>query len=220
MTTDARTPPPSVRRRSRRVIGRLAIGVVVTVAVLGVLAWWLASPPTNPPDYSDDRPGLADDGYVSVTHSVHVDATPEQVWTSGNDPNLSLEDIVQFDDGFPAVQTTQPLVGDWIPGDRVGDRRWVRFEDGHYLAEEVLVDDPEVFRYQVWGFTSMQRFVVQHGVAEFRYEPDGDGTLLSWTYSFLPTSPLLSGAVQGFLDSTMTPMMQSTLAGLRAHAES
>ncbi|MBZ2197979.1 SRPBCC family protein [Occultella gossypii] len=126
---------------------------------------------------------------------------------------------MQFDDGFPAVETTQPLVGDWIPGERVGSRRWVRFEDAQYLAEEVLVDDADVFRYQIWGFTSMQRFDLRHGVAEFRYQAEGDGTRLSWTYSLLPTAPILSGALRAFLDSTMTPMMQTTLAGLRDRAQ-
>lgn len=60
---------------------------------------------------------------------------------------------------------------------------------------------------------------MQHGVAEFRYEAEGDGTRLSWTYSLLPTMPVLAGAVQSFLDSTMTPMMVATLQGLREHAE-
>jgi carbon monoxide dehydrogenase subunit G len=211
--------PTSRRPRARRILTRLGIVGAATIAALGVVAWRLTVPPGEPPDYSGERPALVDDGYVSVTHSVHVDAPPEQVWSSGNDPNLSLEDIVQFDNGFPAVDTTQPLVGEWTPGERVGDRRWVRFEDGHYLVEEVLADEPDVFRYQIWGFTSVQRIAVQHAVAEFRYEPEAGGTRLSWTYSFLPTTPILSGMVQSFLDSTMTPMMRATLAGLRDHAE-
>lgn len=198
---------------------RVGIGTAAAIAVVGIGAWRRSVPPAGPPDFSGERPALAEDGHLSVTHSVHVDASPAHVWASGNDPDLSLGDIVQFDGGFPAVEATQPLVGDWIAGDRVGDRRWVRFEDGHYLAEEVLVDDPDVFRYQIWGFTTLQRFALRYGVAEFRYEAEGDGTRLSWTYSFLPTSSILSGAVQGFLDSTMTPMMQATLAGLRDHAE-
>lgn len=205
--------------RARRVLVGIGIGIVAAVAALGIAAWRLAAPPSDAPDYSGERPPLTGDRYVSVTHSVYVDASPEHVWASGNDPDLALEDIVRFDDGFPAVETTHPLIGDWIPGERVGDRRWVRFEEGHYLAEEVLVDDPEIFRYQIWGFTSMQRLAVQHGVAEFRYEAAGDGTRLSWTYSLRPTVPVLAGFIQEFLDSTMTPMMQATLAGLRDHAE-
>jgi len=210
-------PPPSGGRR-RRVYACLGVGALAGVLVLGGVARLLAAPPGEPPDYSAAPPALADD-YVSVTHSVHVAAPPEHVWAACNDADLALEDIVRFEDGFPAVETTRPLVGDWIPGDRVGDRRRVRFEDGHYLVEEVLADDPDVFRYQIWGFTSTQRFAVEHGVAEFRYEAEGDGTRLSWTYSFLPTTPLLTGAVRAFLDATMTPMMRATLAGLRDHAE-
>ncbi|WP_169801610.1 SRPBCC family protein [Millisia brevis] len=165
------------------------------------------------------RPAPVADGYVEVTHSVYVEATPAQVWAAGNDPALPLEEIVQFDEGFPAVRATRALTGEWIPGARAGDRRWVMFEDGHYLAEEVLVDQPDLLRYQIWGFTGVQRFVVRHGMAEFRYAPEGGGTRLSWTYALLPTAPIVSGAVRSFLESTMSPMMRATLVGLRDHAE-
>ena len=47
----------------------------------------------------------------------------------------------------------------------------------------------------------------------------GEGTRLTWTYSLLPTLPVLRPSVQGFMDGTMSPMMRATLAGMRDGAE-
>jgi hypothetical protein len=205
---------PSSRRRRRWVVPTL---LAVTV-LAGVLVARELTPP-QPPAYDGDAPEPAADGYVQARHSVLIAAPPDAVWAWANDPGLDLADVVDFDGGFPAVTATHPLIGDWVPGRREGDRRRVGFADGHYLAEQVLVDTPETFRYMIWGFTSPQRFVVRHGVAEFSYEAEGDGTRLTWTYSLLPTLPILRPAVQGFVDGTMSPMMRGTLAGMRDGAE-
>ena len=116
--------------------------------------------------------------------------------------------------------STHPLRGDWDPsGDRSGDRRRVQFADGHYLAEEVLVDSPERFRYQIWGFTGPQRVAVRYAVAEFSYAERAGGTELSWTYSFMPTSGLTRPLVAGYVDDTIATMMSRTLDGIRSGAE-
>lgn len=204
---------PSSRRRIRALV--ILAGVV---GVLGAVVWRLLAPPAVPPEYADARPDEAADGYASVTHSVLIEAAPERVWEWSNDPDLRLEDLVRFEN-FPAVVGTEPLVGEWQPGSREGDRRRVEFADGNYLAEEVLVDSPERFRYLIWGFTSPQRFVVQHGVAEFTYTGESGGTRLTWRYTFLPTAEILRPAVRSFLDSTMSPMMRATLAAMRDGVE-
>lgn len=203
--------PPGRRRRLTRT---LAIGGVA-LALLGVAAWRLTAPPATPPAYAGARPEPREDGYVATTHSVFIAAPPAQVWAWSNDPGRTLEDIVQFDSGFPAVAGTEALVGNWAPGEREGDRRRVRFADGHYLAEEVLVDTPTTFRYLIWGFTSMQRFAVQHGLAEFSYEPEADGTRLTWTYSLLPRLGVARPFVESFAETTMAPMMTATLSAMR-----
>lgn len=201
-----------LRRRVR------ALAIAGAVVTLGIVVWRVLAPPFGAPPYADARPDEAGDGYVGVTHSVFIDAAPEQVWEWSNDPDLRLEDLVRFEN-FPAVVGTEPLVGEWQPGQREGDRRRVEFADGHYLAEEVLVDSPERFRYMVWGFTSPQRFVVQHGIAQFSYVPEGSGTRLSWEYTFLPTVDFLRPAVELFLESTMSPMMRATLTAMRDGVE-
>src|SRR5690606_159171 len=114
---------------------------------------------------------------------------------------------------------TTALVGDWTPGTREGDRRRVHFSDGHYLAEEVLVDTAEAFRYMIWGFTGPQRLTVDHGVAEFRFHRVDGGTRIEWVYSFLPRTRVLQPVVQRFLDRVMTPMMTATLDAMRTGIE-
>jgi hypothetical protein len=165
------------------------------------------------PTYDGPRPEPAADGYASVTHTIQIDnVSPERV-RAWND-SRSLADIVRFDN-FPAVAETEPLIGDWVPGERVGNRRRVRFTDGSYLAEEVLDDSPERFRYVVWGFTSRQRLFIRHGLAEFRFVAHDGGTRLEWTYSFLPKLAALRPRVQEFLTGVMTPMMTATLRAMR-----
>ncbi|WP_120003846.1 SRPBCC family protein [Nesterenkonia muleiensis] len=198
----------------------LIIGSALALS-LGAGAWWFLTPPLSPLSYPGERPALQQEGYVSTTHLVFIDTAPETVYTWANDPSLNLEDLVEFEDGTPAVVGTQPLMGSEQIGERAGFRRRVEFEDGHYLAEEMLVDSPERFQYMIWGFTRpTQRVAVDHGVAEFRYLPEGDGTRLSWTYSLMPTTGLLRSAVESFVEQTMDPMMEATLEAIREGAES
>ncbi len=205
--------PARPRRRARA----LAL-ITGALGTLGVAAWRILASPRSAPAYAGPRPEEAGDGYASVMHSVYIDAPPEHVWQWSNNPSLRLEDLVKFEN-FPAVVGTQPLVGQWQPGQREGDRRRVEFADGHFLAEEVLIDSPDRFRYMIWGFTSPQRLVVRHGVAQFSYTPENGGTRLTWQYTFLPTLGILRPAVRSFLESTMSPMMRATLAAMREGAE-
>ncbi len=176
-------------------------------------------PSRRPPAYDGPRPAIARGGYVSITRSIRIDATPEQVRAFNDDPDRRLEDVVKFDTNFPAVADTEPLVGDWVPGTRAGNRRRVRFTDGNYLAEEVVDDTPDRFRYMIWGFTNAQRFAIRHGLAEFRYGAREQGTQLDWTYAFLPKSVVFRPFIRRFLRTVMTPMMTATLAAMRHGAE-
>lgn len=203
-------------------MSRTQVVSLVVVGVLGIGAVsisWLLAPPTVPPPYGGSRPEPVADGYVSRTESVFIAVPPDRfrAWVDGRD----LSDVVAAPEGglSPVVAAT-PLRGDWDPTqDRTGDRRRVTFADGHHLAEEVLVDTPDRFQYLIWGFTAPQRFAVQHGLAEFDYAPTTGGMTLTWTYSFLPTSGLIAPFVNNFLSDTITPMMRSTLVGMKEGAE-
>jgi Polyketide cyclase / dehydrase and lipid transport len=182
------------------------------------LARLLNAPPGTPPEYAGERPEPATSGYVSHTAStfVPVPRAAFLAWVNARD----LGDIVEPGEGLSPVVATTPLRGRWDPDrDRTGDRRRVHFADGHYLAEEVLADAPDRFRYMIWGFTGGQRLAVRHAVAEFSYAERDGGTDLRWTYSFLPTSPLTRPFVTKFVGRAMTSMMSATLDGMRSGAE-
>lgn len=207
---------PAPRRRTLRAV---VVVVVPVLAVLGGAVWFAVRPPSTPPAYTGPAPRLLPEGYVSRTHSVLVDASPERVWAWLNAPDLRLEDLVDTGAGFPPVTGTVALQGDWVPGQREGDRRRVQFADGHLLAEQVLDDTPARFRYVIWGFTGPQRFLVDHGTAEFTYTAEGAGTRIAWTYSFSPHTSLLRPVVGRFLDTTMSPLMEGTLLGMERGIE-
>jgi hypothetical protein len=196
---------------------RIAWCAALTVLALGVGAVWVVRPPSAPPQYAGPAPELRPTHeYVEIRAEVLVPGvSPEQVHAWTNAPDRTLQDIVQFDSSFPAVVGTEPLRGEWLVGDRVGDRRRVDFADGHHLAEQVLVDDVETFRYLIWGFTSPQRLAVDHGTAEFRHVAVPDGTRVVWTYRLLPRTAVVAPFVESFGRTTMAPMMRATLDAIR-----
>jgi Polyketide cyclase / dehydrase and lipid transport len=172
----------------------------------------------TPPDYAGARPEPAAAGYVSHTATAFVRAPRAEflAWVNGHE----LGDLVEPGKGMSRVARTTPLRGHWDPDrDRTGNRRRVEFADGNHLAEEVLADTSDRFRYMIWGFTGPQRIAVRYAVAEFTYAERDGGTDVHWTYSFHPTSPLTRPFVAAFVGRTMVTMMSATLEGMRSGAE-
>lgn len=193
----------------------LAAAVVATVGIMRFLA-----PPSEPPAYTDPAPALAEDGYITHTETVHIDLPREEFHAWVSQPDLELGDLMQGNDDLPQVVGTTPIVGDFDPaGDRTGDRRRVEFEDGHYLAEEVLEDSDETFRYMIWGFTGRQRLFVDHGTAQFEFADEDGGTRLTWTYSLQPTNGMVRPLLQNYVDGALATMMADTAAAMRDGAE-
>jgi hypothetical protein len=196
------------------------MAITVAGAVAGaVVMIRFAAPPGTPSEYSGPRPEPAAEGYIAHQESVVVDVPAARLRTVLD--GLDLSNVIEQTADLPRVARTHPLRGRWDPGsDRTGDRRRVELSDGHTLAEEVLVDTDDTFRYMIWGFTtSPQRFAVAHAIGEFRYEPMGEQTRLFWTYSFLPSVGLVRPFVQNFVDGPWTSMMTATIAGMREAAE-
>lgn len=193
--------------------GVAVLAVVTTFAVRQSLA-----PPQTPPAYTGARPELAEDGYVSHTESILIDGSVQEVraWLNG----AELEDLGLESDNTPSVVRTDILRGTWDPAqDRVGDRRRVVLDDGHFTVEEVLVDEPEMFRYVVWGYTNYARLMIDHAVGQFTYEDEGGDTRLTWTYSFQPRSPMVRPFLSNFVSGTWAELMRNTLVAMRDGAE-
>jgi Polyketide cyclase / dehydrase and lipid transport len=137
-------------------------------------------------------------------------------WASGTE----LGDLLRGDNGLPSVVRTDPLRGDPDPGqDRTGHRRRIVLGDGHFTAEEILVDQPDVFRYIVWGYTNYAGLLIDHAIGEFRFEPLGERTRVSWTYSFRPRPVLARPFLSRFVHTTWARLMRDTLEAMRTGGE-
>jgi Polyketide cyclase / dehydrase and lipid transport len=201
---------------------RVVLSVLAGLAVLAVVATLgvrqLLAPPETPPAYTGARPEVAEGGYVSHTESILIDGSVQEVRAWLN--SAGLEDLGLESENTPSVVRTDTLRGTWDPAqDRVGDRRRVVLDDGHFTAEEVLVDEPELFRYIVWGYTNYARLMIDHAIGQFTYHDEGGNTRLAWTYSFQPQSAVVRPFLSNFVSGTWAELMQNTLAAMRDGAE-
>ena len=193
--------------------GVAVLGVVATVGVRRFLA-----PPQTPPAYTGPRPEPAEDGYISHTESIRIDAPIDEFreWVNHSE----LEDLGLESDNTPSVVRTEVIRGTWDPDQgRVGDRRRVVLDDGHFTVEEVLVDEPDVFRYIVWGYTNYARLMIDHAIGEFNFEEEGGKTHLTWTYSFHPRSAIVRPFLSNFVSGTWADLMRNTLEAMRDGGE-
>ena len=200
----------------------IVLPVLTSVAVLGLSATvrgsrFLAPPPT-PPAYTGPRPEPAEAGYLSHTESIRIDAPLDafRQWLH----HAELADLLIGPDNMPRVVRTEAIRGAWDPDqDRVGDRRRVVLDDGHFAAEEVLVDEPRVFRYIVWGYTNYAGLMIDHAIGEFSFEDEGAMTRLTWSYSFQPRSAIVRPLLANFVRGPWAGLMQATLQVMREGGE-
>ncbi|MEV1077506.1 SRPBCC family protein [Streptomyces sp. NPDC050211] len=85
---------------------------------------------------------------------------------------------------FPGVKGVANQTEAW---DHVGPTRNPQFDDGSQ-ADERLTEYTEgsSFAYQLTGFTNILSRLAVGVRGEWNFNPDGDGTLIRWTYEFKP----------------------------------
>jgi hypothetical protein len=85
---------------------------------------------------------------------------------------------------FPGVTGVKHQTEAW---DHVGPTRNPQFDDGSQ-ADEQLTEYTEgaSFAYQLTGFTNVLSRLAVGVRGEWNVNPDGDGTLIRWTYEFKP----------------------------------
>ncbi|MEU9900169.1 SRPBCC family protein [Streptomyces phaeochromogenes] len=85
---------------------------------------------------------------------------------------------------FPGVKGVANQTEAW---DHVGPTRNPQFDDGSQ-ADEQLTEyaDGTSFAYQLTGFTNILSRLAVGVRGEWNFNPDGDGTLIRWTYEFKP----------------------------------
>jgi hypothetical protein len=85
---------------------------------------------------------------------------------------------------FPAVLGVEGQEGSW---DRVGRSRTIRLGDGGSVTETIIEWTPgSSFAYELTGFTDVFRLLVVGVRGEWSVAPDGDGSLIRWTWEFAP----------------------------------
>ena len=125
---------------------------------------------------------------VPVTVEHRSTATPETVFAVIVPIDLPL--IFHRLGPLPGVASTQEQSGPW---DRPGRTRVPHFTDGSTAFEELLeYTHPYSFAYRVSRFTNPTlRLFVDHVRGEWTFTPDGDATIIRWTYAFAPRHRLL-----------------------------
>lgn len=85
---------------------------------------------------------------------------------------------------FPGVRGVRDQTGPW---DRIGASRTPLLTDGSTATETLTEYQPgNSFAYEITGFTNVLGRLVTGVRGEWTFTPDGSGTLIRWTYEFLP----------------------------------
>lgn len=85
---------------------------------------------------------------------------------------------------LPAVVSVSNQTGAW---DTPGASRTPHFSDGGSASERLTqYTAPHSFAYELTGFTNALRLMVTKVRGEWTFTPDGDGSIVRWTYSFYP----------------------------------
>ncbi|MGC5221430.1 SRPBCC family protein [Micromonospora sp. DT81.3] len=85
---------------------------------------------------------------------------------------------------FPGVRRSDNQTGDW---DAVGQTRNPDLTDGS-TADERLTEltPPHSFAYELTNFTGPLRHLIAGVRGEWTFTPDGETTVVRWTYEFKP----------------------------------
>jgi hypothetical protein len=119
---------------------------------------------------------------VPVTVQTRTGLSPIQAFEIIVPIDLSL--IFKGWGPFPAVRGTSNQTGDW---DHAGPSRNPDLSDGS-TATETLTEytHGHSFAYELVGFTNVLGRLVAGVRGEWTFTPDGDGTVMRWTYEFKP----------------------------------
>jgi hypothetical protein len=122
------------------------------------------------------------DKTVAVTVQTRAAASPQHAFKVNVPINLSL--VLKGWGPFPAVRGVENQTGAW---DHVGASRNPVLSDGT-TANETLTEytDGHSFAYEVTSFTNILERLVEGVRGEWTFTPDGERTVIHWTYEFKP----------------------------------
>jgi hypothetical protein len=85
---------------------------------------------------------------------------------------------------FPGVKSVSNQTEPW---DHAGPTRNPQFDDGSQVDEQLTeYEEGSSFAYQLTGFTNVLSRLAAGVRGEWNFNPDGQGTLIRWTYEFKP----------------------------------
>lgn len=122
------------------------------------------------------------DKTVTVTVQTRAAAPPLHAFEVNVPIDLSL--VFKGWGPFPAVRGVENQTGAW---DHVGTSRNPVLSDGT-TAKETLTEYTlgHSFAYEVTSFTNILGSLVEGVRGEWTFTPDGEGTVIRWTYEFKP----------------------------------
>lgn len=89
---------------------------------------------------------------------------------------------------IPRVRGCEGQHGEW---GKVGQTRTVLLADGSRNLETLtVVDRPGDYRYTLTEFTGPMKLLVRKVDGQFAFEPDRDGTRVTWRWAVHPTNAL------------------------------
>ncbi|HEX8006887.1 MAG TPA: SRPBCC family protein, partial [Trebonia sp.] len=122
------------------------------------------------------------DRTVPVTVQTRSTLGPEDAFRLNVPIDLSL--VFTGWGPFPGVRVVRNQTGAW---DAVGQSRNPDLTDGSTAFERITeYTAPSSFAYEVTGFTNALRLLIEGVRGEWTFTPDGDGTVIRWTYEFKP----------------------------------
>lgn len=190
----------------------LLVPVVMSVAACG----GNPSPPDGPPPLTSAPP--LEEGWHAVHETTKVIDAPLVPLARWIDEGKEIVGAMEETDEIKKPIDLRVVKGTWP---EPGSVRWLKFSDGHYTYERVLVNElPYHFKYQVWGITSSasNHIIYAQGQQDWRVLEDGSSEY-KWTYRLRPNSIIKRPFVQGFLNNDMKPFMEGALDRLAAKAE-
>lgn len=122
------------------------------------------------------------DRTVQITVQQRTSVSPEHAF--GVVTPIDLTTVFRPVAPFPGIVEVTNQTEAW---DHAGPTRNPRFDDGSQ-ADEHLTEyvDGSSFAYELTGFTNVLSRLADVVRGEWNFNPDGEGTLIRWTYEFRP----------------------------------
>lgn len=139
------------------------------------------TPPASPP-IATPPPPVSTEGAIPVT--VYAELPFDLEGARAYAERRSIVDFMEQSEDIARPVDGVILSGTW---GEPGAVRRLELEDGHFVIERILENEPNLFRYQIWVFTNELGLGVEQIVGTQLYSLNEDGNVeFEWTYAVKP----------------------------------